>query len=144
MRVCYFGTYDSTFPRNALLIAGLRAAAADVVQCRAPLWHGTADKVAAAQGDAWGFGLRLARAWRTLLARHRAIGGYDALVVGYAGHLDVLLAHRLARRTGRPLVLDAFLSLAETVDDRALAPAGSPRWRAARRRRSSPTCCTCA
>ena len=132
VRVCYFGTYDPTFARNALLIAGLRAAGAEVVECRAPLWHGTADKLAAARGALPGFAWRLAVAWRELVRRHREIGAYDALVVGYAGHLDVLLAHRLARRTGRPVVLDAFLSLAETVEDRGLAGACSPRWQAAR------------
>jgi glycosyltransferase involved in cell wall biosynthesis len=132
MRVCYFGTYDPAFARNALLIAGLRSAGAEVVECRAPLWRGTADKLAAARGSLAGFGRRLAAAWGTLLARHRAVGAYDAMIVGYAGHLDALLAHRLARRAGRPLVLDAFLSLAETVEDRALAATGSPRWQAAR------------
>ena len=132
MRVCYFGTYDPAFTRNALLLAGLRLAGASVVECRAPLWRDTGDKLAAVRGDGRAFGRRLALAWRELLRRHRAIGPYDALVVGYAGHLDVLLAHRLARRAGRPLVLDAFLSLAETVEDRALARVGSARWRAAR------------
>jgi glycosyltransferase involved in cell wall biosynthesis len=132
VRVCYFGTYDPGFARNALLLAGLRAVGASVVECRAPLWRDTADKLAAARGTAPDFGRRLAGAWRALLARHRAIGAYDALVVGYAGHLDVLLAHHLARRTGRPVVLDAFLSLAETVEDRGLARMGSARWRAAR------------
>lgn len=132
MRICYFGTYDPTFARNALLIAGLRAAGAEVVECRAPLWRDTADKLAAARGDVRGVARRLAACWRALLARHRQLGAYDALVVGYAGHLDVLLAHRLARQAGRPVVLDAFLSLAETVEDRGLARLGSPRWQAAR------------
>jgi len=131
VRVCYFGTYDPAFARNALLLAGLRAAGAEVVECRAPLWRGTADKLAAARTP-HAVPRRLAAAWRVLLARHRRIGGYDALVVGYAGHLDVLLANRLARRAGRPVVLDAFLSLAETVEDRGLAGRHSPRWQAAR------------
>jgi glycosyltransferase involved in cell wall biosynthesis len=132
VRICYFGTYDPAFPRNALLLAGLRAAGAEVVECRAPLWRDTADKLAAARGRAAGLGWRIARAWRALLARHRAVGHYDVLLVGYAGHLDVLLAHFLARRRGCPLVLDAFLSLAETLEDRNLAPVGTARWRLAR------------
>jgi glycosyltransferase involved in cell wall biosynthesis len=132
VRICYFGTYDPNFARNALLIAGLRAAGAEVVECHAPLWRDTADKLAAVRGGGRGVARRLAAAWQALVARHRQVGDYDALVVGYAGHLDVLLAHRLAARTGRPVVLDAFLSLAETVEDRGLARRGSPRWQAAR------------
>lgn len=132
MRVCYFGTYDPAFARNALLIAGLRAAGAEVVECRAPLWRDTADKLVAARGNLRAFSPRLAVAWQALLARHRQIGAYDALVVGYAGHLDVLLAHGLARRAGCPIVLDAFLSLAETVEDRGLVGPRSVRWQAAR------------
>jgi glycosyltransferase involved in cell wall biosynthesis len=132
VRVCYFGTYDPAFPRNALLLAGLRAAGADVVECRAPLWRDTADKLAAVRRPTPALARRLSAAWRALLVQHRRIGAYDALVVGYPGQLDILLAHALARRTGRPVVLDAFLGLSETVDDRGLAPRRSPRWRAAR------------
>jgi glycosyltransferase involved in cell wall biosynthesis len=132
VRVCYFGTYDPAFARNALLIAGLRRAGVDVVECRVPLWRDTADKLAAARGDPRSFAPRLAAAWRELARRHRALGDYDVLVVGYAGHLDVLLARHLARARGRPVVLDAFLSLAETVADRGLAAPGSLRWQAAR------------
>jgi glycosyltransferase involved in cell wall biosynthesis len=132
VRVCYFGTYDPAFARNALLVAGLRSAGVEVVECQVPLWRDTADKVATARGNGRHLGPRLAAAWRELARRHRALGGYDALVVGYAGHLDVLLAHRLARAVRRPVVLDAFLSLAETVDDRGLAAPGSARWQAAR------------
>jgi glycosyltransferase involved in cell wall biosynthesis len=132
VRVCYFGTYDPAFGRNALLVAGLRQAGATVVECRAPLWRDTRDKLALARGARADFAPRLTRAWQTLVRQHRAIGDYDALVVGYAGHLDVLLARLLARRPGRPVVLDAFLSLAETLEDRAIARPGSARWRAAR------------
>src|SRR5215211_1097525 len=114
MRVCWFGTYDPRFARNALLIAGLRAVGVEVVECQVPLWQDTSDKLAAARGGGVGFARRLAVAWRALRARHARLGAYDVLVVGYAGHLDVLLARALARRAGRPVVLDAFLALVET------------------------------
>jgi glycosyltransferase involved in cell wall biosynthesis len=132
VRVCYFGTYDPAFARNALLIAGLRAAGAEVVECRAPLWHDTRDKLQAARGAGVGFAPRLANAWRALARQHRRLGAYDAMIVGYAGHLDVALGRHLARRVGRPVLLDAFLSLADTLEDRGLASRGSLRWRAAR------------
>jgi len=131
VRVCYFGTYNPAFARNGLLLAGLRSAGLDVIECRVPLWRDTADKLAAARGGPALAG-RLAGAWRALARRYRALGPHDAVIVGYAGQFDVLLAHRLVRCAGRALLLDAFLSLAETVEDRGLARPGSRRWHAAR------------
>jgi len=132
VRVCYFGTYDPAFARNGLLLAGLRQAGVEVVECRVPLWVDTTDKLAAARGAAPSVAVRLAAAWRELARCYRAVGSHDAVLVGYAGQLDVLLAHCLMRGADRPLVLDAFLSVAETLEDRGLARAGSVRWRAAR------------
>lgn len=131
MRVLYFGTYDPAFARNALLLAGLRAAGCTVVECRVPLWRDTADKLQAARAGGRGLAGRVAAAWRALIAGHRRAGDYDVLLVGYAGQLDVLLAHALAGQRRRPVVLDAFLALSETVEDRGLARRGGPRWRAA-------------
>jgi len=124
VKVCYFGTYDADYARNRILIQSLRSCGVEVVECRSDLWHGTADKVAQARKGLVNPRLwrRLAKAYVQLLCRYLKAGRWDAMVVGYAGHLDVFLARILTWLTRKPLVFDAFLSLHETlVDDRGLA-----------------------
>ena len=118
MRVVYFGTYERRYPRNAQVISCLRGAGVDVVERHASVWEGREHKFAAGLGPA----LRLARAELALLQK---LGGeFDALVVGYPGHLDLPAAKRAAR--GRPVVFNPLVSLADTfVSDRARFREGS-------------------
>ena len=124
MRICYFGTYDANYVRNQVIITGLASPGVQVVECHVPLWRETADKVSqAAKGFrnprlAW----RVLQAYGRLLRVYRGIGAYDAMIVGYAGHLDVFPARLLTWLAHKPLVLDVFLSIHETVtQDRGLA-----------------------
>jgi len=60
------------------------------------------------------------------LFNYFSIGPYDTMIVGYAGHIDVFPARLLTWLARKPLVLDVFLSVHETVtQDRGLA-AGRP------------------
>ena len=110
MRVLYFGTYERRYPRNAQVISCLRRVGVEVVERHEPVWEGR---------DNWRAGVhagaRLLRAELRLLRRPRA--RYDAVLVGYPGHLDVPAARRVAR--GAPVVLNPLVSLADTfVGDR--------------------------
>ncbi|MDP2726471.1 MAG: glycosyltransferase [Dehalococcoidia bacterium] len=133
MRVCYFGTYDESFPRNRVLIQGLLENGAQVLRCQAKLWSGTQDKITGVKGfrpASGGLALsllhRMAKSYLQLWREHRRVGPYDIMVVGYAGHLDVLRAWVLTRLRRKPLVFDAFLSLYDTVvEDRKLIRPGS-------------------
>ena len=107
MRVLYFGTYERGYPRNAQVISCLRVAAVDVVERHVSVWEGSEHKFAAGFGSA----LRLARAELTLL--RKLDGEFDAVVVGYPGHLDLPAAKRAAR--GRPIVFNPLVSLADTL-----------------------------
>jgi glycosyltransferase involved in cell wall biosynthesis len=79
-------------------------------------------------------GARAAAAAARLRAAYRAAPPHDAVLVGYPGALAVRTARAANRRAGRPVVLDAFLSLWDTaVNDRRLASPGSLRARALRR-----------
>ena len=119
MRLLFFGTYDARrHPRVAILIDGCRAHGDTVEECNVPLGYSTAERVRIAR-QPWRLALvavRLLRVWRELWRRGRRLGSYDAVVVGYLGHLDVHLARRLWPRT--PIVLDYFVSLADTLADR--------------------------
>lgn len=124
MRVCCFGTYDVDYVRNAVVRAALCSQGVEVVACHATVWAGTEEKVADARRGPlnprlW---LKLLRAYGRLLRRHRAVGRYDAMIVGYPGHLDLFLARILTWLRRKPLVFDAYVSLYDTViSDRALA-----------------------
>lgn len=119
MRVLYFGTYERTYPRNAQVISCLRRAGVEVEERHVGVWEEHEHKWAAGPAMA----LRLAGAQARLLRRPSE--EFDAVIVGYPGHLDLPAARRAAR--GKPVVFNALLSLEDTfVDDRARFRRGSP------------------
>ena len=126
MRVLYFGTYERDYPRNAQVISCLRAAGVDVVERHVGVWAGTRHK--------WSLGA--AAAVRLLAAEARLLlgrppEGFDAVIVGYPGQLDLPAARRAAR--GRPVLFNPLVSLTETlVEDRRRFAPGSPAARALR------------
>jgi len=128
MRICYFGTFYEEYPRNAILMHGLRLNGVEVVTCRVSLWHGTADKVTVLRrrGHRLDVARRAVRAYATLLWRARRIGQVDALVVGYMGQLDMFPARLIAWRLGIPLVLDVFMSISLITRQRGLVRPGDP------------------
>ena len=117
MTVCYWGTYDSDYPRNRILMAGLRASGVEVRECHFPLWKDTSQKLGHAR-SAWlrpGLLLRWARAYGSLSARFLTSPRPDFLFVGYSGHFDVFPAWVLSRLRRVPLIFDAFLSLYDSL-----------------------------
>ncbi len=130
MRVCYFGTYslEEGYPRNRVIIEGLRINGVEVVECHEDLWTGTREKLAGIQD---GFSiirklLRILKVYTKLIQKFRRIGNYDAIIVGYAGHIDVFLAKFLNLFKKKPLIFDVFLSLYDTaVVDRKIVSAGT-------------------
>ena len=126
MRVLYFGTYERDYPRNAQVISSLRRAGVDVIERHVGVWEGRRQKWSLGAGAA----ARLAAAEVRLLARPRE--RFDALIVGYPGHLDLAAAKWAAR--GRPVVFNPLVSLTETlVEDRGRFAEGSLAARALRR-----------
>ncbi len=126
--VAYFGTYDPAYPRNAVLIAGLREHGVTVHEFRAPLPRLTAAQMATPSGA-----LRLAAGVVTahlrLLAQHRRELEVDAVVVGYPGHFLVPFGRLLTAFRQAPLVFDPLVSLWDTfAGDRGLIDAGG--WKA--------------
>jgi glycosyltransferase involved in cell wall biosynthesis len=118
LHVCYFGTYERAYPRNAQVISCLRAAGVEVEEVHAAVW----DDVRAGWSAGPGRALRLAAAEAQLLTRRPR--GFDAFVVGYPGHLDLPAARRAAQ--GRPVVFNPLVSLADTlVADRGRFRPGS-------------------
>lgn len=98
MKVCYFGTYNSKYSRNKILISGLQKNNVEVFEC---------------QTNKIGF-----LKYFDLIKKHRTLKGkYDVMVVGYPGFQSVLLAKLI---TSKPIVFDAFVSMYDSmVFDRA-------------------------
>lgn len=127
MRALYFGTYERGYPRNAQVISCLRRAGVEVVERHVGVWEGRRHN--------WAAGGRVAA--RAVSAQAQlALGGaptdFDAMIVGYPGHLDVPVARRIAGR--RPLVFNPLVSLWDTlVADRGRFRPASPVARLIRR-----------
>ncbi|OCA95242.1 hypothetical protein ACU21_04615 [Actinobaculum suis] len=124
MRVLGFGTYDvSSHPRVGIILRGLAEHGATVRELNVPLGIGTAGRVDALRNPlaAARFGGRLASCWGRLARQARRFRGAwrpDAVVVGYLGHFDVLLARRLFPHS--TIVLDHLIFARDTAADRQL------------------------
>jgi glycosyltransferase involved in cell wall biosynthesis len=111
VRILYFGTYERDYPRNAQVIAALRGAGVEVSERHVSVWERDTHKWRAGVKTA----ARLALAEARLFRRPRE--HFDALIVGYPGHLDLTAARRVA--AGRPVVFNPLVSLYDTfVEDR--------------------------
>jgi glycosyltransferase involved in cell wall biosynthesis len=131
LRILGFGTYNTArHPRVSVILTGLRARGAEVVEANAPLRLSTAERVAMLRRPWRAHRLVrqiLSRWWTIARCGRRAArqGRIDAVVVGYLGHFDVLLARLLFPRVR--LVLDLLIFAADTARDRRM-PAGIRLW----------------
>lgn len=116
-RLAWMGTYESDYPRTRVLISGLGELGADVAECHRPLWELTRHKAGAFLSPARlpRTAARFAHAWAGLALEQRRLGPLDAVVAGYPAQLDVPFAAPLARARRAPLVVDAMISLSDTL-----------------------------
>lgn len=124
MRVLGFGTYDvSAHPRIGTALSGLAGRGWSCEQVNVPLRFSTADRVRLLQRPwtAYRLLIRLVRCWFVLARRGRAAVrrfAPDAILVGYLGVLDILLARVLF--PGSMIVLDQLIFLGDTATDRGV------------------------
>ena len=130
--VAYFGTYDPVYPRNAVLIAGLRELDVTVHEFRVPLPALDAAQMATPAGAAR-LVAGIAAAHARLLLQHRRHLPVDAVIVGYPGHFLVPFGRLLAAFRRTRLVFDPLVSLWDTfAGDRGLVAAGGAKSSAVR------------
>jgi glycosyltransferase involved in cell wall biosynthesis len=130
--VAYFGTYEPDYPRNAVLIAGLREHGVEVIEVQAALPRMAAAEMAGARGAAL-LGAAVAAAHVRLLAQHRNGLEVDTVVVGYPGHFLVPFGRLLAAFRHARLVFDPLVSLLDTfAGDRQLVRSGGAQAAAVR------------
>jgi glycosyltransferase involved in cell wall biosynthesis len=126
--IAYFGTYDPDYPRNAVLIDGLRRCGVTVHEFQASLPSLPAAEMTTPSGAAR-LAAGVAAAHAHLLAQHRRHLEIDAVVVGYPGYFLVPFGRALAALRHARLVFDPLVSLWDTfAGDRALVAAGG--WEA--------------
>jgi glycosyltransferase involved in cell wall biosynthesis len=124
VRVVGFGTYDvGRHPRIGIVLDGLRQRGVDVVDLNRPLGFSTAERVAMLRRPwtAYRLVLRLLARWTRLAfgsVPARRGGRLDAVLVGYLGHFDVVLARLVFPRTR--IVLDMMVFAADTARDRGV------------------------
>ncbi len=124
MRILGFGTYDTArHPRVGIVLDGFRARGDEVFEANAPLGFSTGERVDMVHRPwrSWSVAPRLARNWVTIARRARGARSpepWDAVVVGYLGHFDVVLARLLFPR--RIVVLDLLIFAADTARDRGV------------------------
>lgn len=122
-----WGTYDLGKPRNRLMIEAIRRSGAKLTEIHSPIWQGTEDKSVLSPTSAVRRTLSWAAAYPRLLSKFLRAPKPDVVVVGYLGHLDVLVLWPFATLRRTPVIWDAFISLHDTVvDDRKLISARNP------------------
>src|SRR5829696_484194 len=123
-RLLWLGTYESDYPRTRVLHEGLRALGAEPLSCHRPVWeltrHKAGDFLSARRAPATV--RRYAAAWSSLALAQRHVRDVDAVVAGYPAQLDVPWTWLAARARRVPLIVDAMISLSDTLGgDRARA-----------------------
>ena len=119
-RVCYAGTYEREYPRNALIVQALHDSGVRVEEAHVPVFERRRDKSGVALVGLVGLVLRLMLAYLRLVpdVALRMLR-CDVLMVGYIGQLDMLVLGPVARLLGKPVVFNPLVSLTDTlVEDR--------------------------
>jgi glycosyltransferase involved in cell wall biosynthesis len=125
MHIVYFGTYDLNKPRNRLIINALRERGHTVTETHKDVWGRVADKSEIGTLQLLLVALRWIFAYPSLIWRYCRAPRHDAVMIGYLGHLDVLVVWPFAKCRRVRICWDAYLSIYDTMvrDRRILDPA---------------------
>lgn len=118
--VCFFGTYESSFPRTITLKEACRQLEIKVIECNVPFWELKREKLEFfSPASMIRIVFQLVFIYIRLTIRYLRLENHDAVVVGYNGYLDMPLAKLLAKVRRKPLIFTPVFPLYETsVEDR--------------------------
>lgn len=118
--ICFFGTYESTFPRTITLNQACQKLGIKALECHIPFWEQKREKLeffSLKSGIKIVF--QLIFIYIRLIIRYMQLEDHDAVVVGYNGYFDMPLAKLLAKIRRKPLIFTPVFPLYETsVEDR--------------------------
>lgn len=127
MKICYFGTYDKNRPRNRIIIDGLKENGVQVTECHYPVWRDAEDKSQVGLSSIVFACINYLIGHIILMVKYLCLPKHDAVIVGYLGQFDMLLARFVTWIKRKPLYLVAYLSLYDTVVlDRKFIKASNP------------------
>lgn len=104
MKVCHFGVSDPDYPRNRVIVEGLKQNQIEVIRCN--VYSSTSNRVSPSS-------LKYMKKYVQLMKELAEIS-YDVMVTGYSGQLVMPLAKVVTRK---PVVLDALLGMYEMFLD---------------------------
>ncbi len=118
--ICFFGTYESSFPRTITLKEACRQLNIKVLECHAPFWELKREKVEYfSQKSIIKTIFQLILIYSRLAFRYMRLEDHDAVIVGYNGYFDMPLAKLLAKTRRKVLIYTPVFPLYETsVEDR--------------------------
>jgi glycosyltransferase involved in cell wall biosynthesis len=120
VRICWAGSFDTSFERNQRLREYLDAASLDYQEVRVDIWP--KDYLNAFRNRRLPVLLRMAIVYPVLIARLLLTPAPDLYLVSYPGWFDVPIVKLVAWIKRRPVVFDIFISLYDTaISDRGLA-----------------------
>jgi glycosyltransferase involved in cell wall biosynthesis len=119
LSVCYFGTYERNYPRNSIIIKGLKRNNIEVIECHIPFWEKTEDKTGKFFKSKHKITLNIIKAYIKLIRKYRKSKKCDIIIVGYLGQFDMFLARLLAPK--KKIIFNPMISLYDSlVFDRKL------------------------
>lgn len=118
--ICFFGTYESSFPRTITLKEACRIKRFKVIECHEPFWENMTKKVEFFSIISMiKYGFKLMLAYTSLAVRYLKLENHDVVIVGYNGYFDIPLAKLLTKIRKKPLIFTPVFPLYETlVEDR--------------------------
>lgn len=120
--MAWVGTYEREYPRNRVLIEGLRRRGVAVREHHRPVWEGAEHKARLGPRVLAGMAARAMCGWAGLMGEVARAGPVDAVVAGYPAQPDAVPAWAVARARRAVFVADMMISLADTLaGDRAVA-----------------------
>ena len=118
--ICFFGTYERSFPRTRTLIQACRLKGFEVLECHRPFWERAREKTEFfSLNSVIRKGIKLIVIYISLAVRYLGLKHHDAVIVGYNGYFDMPLARLLTRIRKKVLIYTPVFPLYETlVEDR--------------------------
>lgn len=118
--VCFFGTYESSFPRTVTLKEACRQLRIKVLDCHHPFWELKREKLEFFSPVSMiKIVFQLTFIYLRLTLRYLRLEDHQAVIVGYNGYFDMPVAKVLTRIRKKPLIFTPVFPLYETaVEDR--------------------------